>query len=68
MIQGTNNTGYSLEYYFVFEDLIYRYDGVCVDKCVDMGRPRTQKEIESLKRRMAKEINKTKKRSNDSAL
>lgn len=53
MIQGLN-AGYSPAYYIVLDDLIWRYDGVCVDKLVSYGRTRTEAEFKALQERIKK--------------
>lgn len=53
MIKGTQNTGYSPAWYFVLDDLVWRYDGVCVDRCADTGRMRSASEFKALQERIA---------------
>lgn len=51
MIQG-QNAGYHPAYYFVLDDLVWRYDGMCVDRCIDKGRLRSEAEFKALNERM----------------
>lgn len=56
MIKGAN-AGYSNAYYYVFDNEIYRYDGVRVDTCIDLGNLRNQEAFKALFERINKSQN-----------